>query len=150
MTRCGFIVGPLLICFPGAVISSDNREQVDTSVRVDPRQIIEQVLTADMTPEARMKALERYIDVGRSEEEIEKLLGSSYLGDGYGPGFMTKHYRNRRLPSLIVEYYPDGEALAIKYASKDGSVITLRSDDPITWPKTTDGKNARLRPKKER
>jgi len=151
MERFGFALISLVICVSGCDVSSDNSAGVDTSVRVEPhgpRQVVEQVLREEMTPETRMKALEPYVDVGRSKEEVEKVLDSSYSAFGYGPGFVIVRYGEWGKPGLNIDYYPDGEACSITFWTKDGKTVNLRSDDPITWPKTTDGKNALLRQKK--
>jgi hypothetical protein len=111
--------------------------------------VIAEILEANMTPEARMKALEPYIDVGRSKGEVEELLETSYEAWGHGPGFLIVDYGEWGKPGLNIHYYPDGEVSAVVYRMKVGETIYLRCDDPITWPKTTDGKNAVLRRKAE-
>ncbi len=107
----------------------------------EPRQVVEAILAANMSPETRMKALEPYIDVGRSQVEIEKLMGRPGGWWVRGPGFVECFYHD----GLIVEYYPDREACVISFRDKDGKGTILRSDDPITWPKTARGGNSSSR-----
>ena len=115
-----------------------------------PREIVEEILSSKMSPADRMRALEPYVNVGRSREAMEKLLPPTRRVMGHGPGFMRVDYGELTLtkPGLSIHYYPDGEACQIDYLICVGGTISsirLRSDDPITWPKTTDGENAKLR-----
>jgi hypothetical protein len=150
MERFGFIMVVLLTCLSGCDASPDNSATGEPSVGIEPRepaQLIQEILEAEMTPEARMKALEPYIDVGRSKDKVDQLLGQWYGFWGHGPGFLYVDYGEWNKPGLSVHYYPDDEVCSITYRSKDGKTVNLRADDPITWPKTTDGKNAVLRQK---
>jgi len=117
---------------------------------VDPARAVEQALGADLTPEARMRTLEPYIDVGRTRDEVERVLGPAHSVLGRGPGSLVADYHPFRRPGLRIGYYPDGEVYSVAYRAADGTVVTLRSDDPVTLPKTTDGKNAQLRKKLKR
>ena len=145
MKRFGFIVFLFAICLSGHNALSDNSARIHTSVTLEPRRAVQRILAAEMTPDVRMAALEPYIDVGRSKNDIDKLLDWHSI-DGFGPGFHDVHYGGFNL-GLIISYYPDGEAYSITYRANNGTTVNLRRDDPITWPKTTDGKNAMLRQK---
>src|SRR5262249_17416720 len=97
---------------------------------------------------ARMKALAPYINVGQSRKEVEKVLGPSWCMNFHGTGFCHVYYGDLGKPGLAIEYYPDGEVCTIEYRDRDRKCFVLRTDDPITWPKTITGKNATLRRKR--
>jgi hypothetical protein len=122
----------------------------DEAQPADFRQVIEGILEADLRPEARMAALEPYVDVGDHMDDIERLLPERRGVWGHGPWFVQVEYGDWHKPGLIVDYYPDGESFAITYRTKDNHWVKLRSDDPITWPETTDGHNAELRQRNPR
>ncbi len=93
----------------------------------EPREVVKKILAADMAPEARMTALEPYINVGRPQGDIEEVLGRGGDYVGHGPGFVECSYDD----GLNIEYYPDGEACIISFRGKDGKVGVLpvrRSD----------------------
>jgi len=109
-------------------------------------QEIKNVLERDMTDDARLAVLERFVDIGMSEREIDEVLGGPWSSFGHGPGFSIANYGDIGGFGLVVHFYPDGEAYAIGY-SKNGHEFALRSDDPITWPKTKNERYERLRGK---
>lgn len=143
MGRFRLALIPLLVSLAGCHSPADpppGAEAPSLAVPGDGRRTVEKILAADTTPENRMAALEPYIDIGRTSNEVEAVLGRPHTVSGHGPGFLTAEYGEFGRPGLSIGYYPDGTVYAITYGR-----TTLRSDDPITWPKTTDGKNAELR-----
>jgi hypothetical protein len=146
MARFGLVLVPLLVAFGGCLAPADPAPVAEAPPPDGPaeaRQAVERILAADMTPEARMAALEPYIDVGSTGNQVDAVLGRPHTISGHGPGFLTAEYGEFRRPGLSIGYYPDGSVYSITYGQ-----TVLRSDDPITWPKTIDGKNAELRKKK--
>jgi hypothetical protein len=142
-----------LLFVGGCTLNPKEAPSTETADEVQPanlRQVIEGILEADLGPEARMAALEPYIDVGDHMDDIERLLPERRELWGHGPMFMEVEYGDWHKPGLIVYYYPDLESYAITYRTKDKHCVKLRSDDPITWPKTTDGHNAELRQRNPR
>jgi len=151
MQRIRIVFVPIVVCVSGCVTSSEVPPATEALARETPsqaREAVDRILEADITVEERMRALEPYVNVGRSRKEIDQVLGGPNEVFGHGPGFIDADYREFGKPSLQIGFYPDGEVCYVTYRTKDGKMVSLQSDDPITWPKTTDGKNALLRQKK--
>jgi hypothetical protein len=104
------------------------------------RKAVAHILTADLAPEDRMKALAPYLDIGRSREEVETVLGPSWGMTFHGAGFCSVYYGDFGKPGLAVLYSPNGKAGAIEYRPREGKSVVLRTDAPIAYPKTEDGK----------
>ncbi|HKA08400.1 MAG TPA: hypothetical protein VKD71_14165 [Gemmataceae bacterium] len=135
--RCRFVLFVLVVC--DCAVSPNDEPTVQGSGGETPAEvsrIVEGILEADMTPEARMKALAPYVDVGRTLEEIEAVLGGFHSITGHGPGFFDADYWEFGRPGLRVGYYPDCEVCSVAYLTKDGKEVLLRSDGPTTWPRT--------------
>jgi hypothetical protein len=128
-------------------VLGDSSSSIDTTVQLDPREFVSRVLAANLTPNTRMTMLEPYVNVGRSREEIEKVVGAPRAVYALGQGFHQAFYCDDR---LMVRYYPDGEAYAICCFSTERDCVKLRSDDPITWPKTKNDLSSALREKNRR
>jgi hypothetical protein len=92
--------------------------------------------------------LERFVDLGMSQNEVDAILGRPRSRFVHGPGFEIADYGEWREHDVVIEFYPDGEAYAIGYRKNARSVI-LRSDAPVTWPKTKNGNYERLRQKND-
>ncbi len=118
-----------LICIVGGVGASDDPPTVvDAAGKTDRRRLIEQILAADLPLEARTRALKPYIDVGKSRNEIEKLLPPPSSIHGFGLGVRVVVYGSEKTPGLTVEYYLDGECYKVSYRGKDGKTVTLWTD----------------------
>ena len=142
VTAALLALAPLLIWLSGCDATPETSIGTVASNCVsqpDARQAVKQILNADMSPEARMKALEPYVDVGLFREKIEEVLGWPQQLDGFGSFFMDATYGG--LPGLRVAYNPDGKAYWIGYRTKDGRIICLRSDDRLKRLETPDAKD---------
>jgi hypothetical protein len=152
MDRRGVAVA-LLVFWTGGCSGSLDRAAVSEAFERPAHRLpcpaVQQILDADMSPEARMKALEPFLDIGHHQAEVEQVLGSANNLFG-NAGFLTVYYGEFCKSGLNVTYYPDGEVCTIVYRTGEGIRVCMRSDDPITWPKTTDGKNAVLRQKNKK
>jgi hypothetical protein len=97
-----------------------------------------QAALAKETDQARLAALERFVNVGMSVNQIDRLIGNHWRFDRtHGPGFTDAIYGEIEEPRLVVRSYPDGEVYAVGYKAEGSPFsVTLRSDDPITWPPT--------------
>jgi hypothetical protein len=126
--------------------------QFTTSPRIGhPAPVVDAILHADLTPEARMKALEPFLNIGMGWDDAERALGKPGAVFGNGPGFSTLFFWHASTSvHMTVGCYPDGEIYRLTYTGKDGKSVVLQSDKPVTWPKTTDGHNAKLREWKNR
>jgi hypothetical protein len=118
----------LLLCVLGVVAASDDPAGVDTAVGVDPRQLFEHLLVADLPLEARKRALKPYVGVGRARSEIEKLLPRPSSIGGGGLGIIVVNYGGKKEPDLTVEYYLGGGCYKVSYRGKDGKTATLWTD----------------------
>jgi hypothetical protein len=116
-----------LLCLVGGG-ASEPSSRVDAVARLQPRKLIEYILTEDMALKARKKALAPYIGVGRSESEIEKLLPARSSISGSGLGVRVVVYGSQKKPGLTVEYYLDGECYKVVYRDKNGKSVTLWTD----------------------
>ena len=115
----------------------------------EPAPVVRAILLADLAPAARVSALAPYLNVGMSYRDAERVLGDPLSLLGHGPGFTVGfYYWGPGVGDLSVRFYPDGEVYSISYRGKDREWVELRSDDPVTWPKTTGGHNAKLRKKR--
>ena len=117
------------------------------SINDKPAPMILMILKADMTPEARMKALEPFLNIGMKRKDAERVLGRPSLILGMGLFGMDTSFYSFENGSLIINTYPDDEIYRIAYSKKGhGPSVTLRSDTfPVGWPKTENEHNAKLR-----
>src|SRR5438105_4212439 len=95
-------------CLSGCVNSSDDAatdERSPSGAPNDAQAAIKRILETEMTPEARMNALEPYLDIGRSQKEIEQVLGGFNGISGSGPGFFDADYGDFGNPGLQIAYY---------------------------------------------
>src|SRR4029077_107993 len=111
MPRVLIVFVPLVVCVSGCVTSSDDQPTTEALARETPsqaREAVDRILEADMTLEARMRALEPYVNVGRSRKEIDEVLGGPNEVFGHGPGFIDADYWEFGKPGLQIGFYPDG------------------------------------------
>lgn len=94
------------------------------------------VFAADITPEARLKALSPFVGVGKLSTDVERVFGDSAVCIGHGPGFWNYMYFLPAGGSVLIGCYPDGEVHSINLKDKHGKSASVRSEGPITWPKT--------------
>src|SRR5437773_10885445 len=74
-----------------------------------PSPIVGIILRSDLTPEARMKALEPFLNIGMTQLDADRVLGESGQFFGSGPGFLSWTYRVGGGVKVEIGCYPGGE-----------------------------------------
>lgn len=96
-----------------------------TALGEDPKRAIDCILVANITPEERMAALEKYVDVCDSFDDARKFLEPLYFS--FGDTEAATYARHGPMDTkLLVEARADGKVTCIAVVDRGGKWEVLR------------------------